>query len=609
MTTSAFWTDVAAYSATTLTATALLLVVLATGIRRLVNITFGLLMASVAMWASTAVILRFALWFNTATQQFWMEFSTLGFMLIAPLLLLFSAVYLRTTRRWPYIVTGASLVFIGLFSTLLFRHLVVSNVRLEPSGIVVWDRTTWGLLTSVPLLGSAALALLLFWRDWPQLQEFYLPIAFTVLVVFGLVFSFIHLPFPTLSLVMIVVISLTGYGVLNRQLFNPLRELTRRLEEQVAERTADLEQAAGELETALEHIQRHARHLQTAADVASTVSAIRDVDDLLDQTAHLIAVRFGFQHVGVFLLDDARQHAVLHAVSSEEGQQLTTESHRVAIGADSTVGRAAATGQPLILQASQDTSALGDTDHPPTHSQMALPLQWHGQVVGVLDIRSAQPAAFSDEDVTVLQVVADQLAVGLENARLFAQTQDSLEELSRLYRALTAEAWELFTGAAPELRQREAGRSDSTDAAWEPLFVQARQEGQPVIGNRSEEAGDAAHLLAVPVRLRDVPVGVIGLHRAAEDGEWQPEEIALAAGVAERAALALENARLLEEAQRRAARERLISEVTTRVRQTLDLETVLRTAADEIYRALGLEDVAVQLEAEPVQEPDQDSSR
>jgi len=596
MTTSAFWIDVTAYGLTTLVAASLLLVVLGTGVRRALNLGFSLLMVAVGVWAGTSVALRVALWFETGTQQFWMELSTLAFMLIAPLMLVFSNIYVRARRFWPYGVVIASLVLIGVFSVPLFRHQVVANVRLESGGTVAWDRTAFSWVTSVPMLASAVLAVALLWRERQRLRESYLLVAFVVLVVFGTVFSILQVSFPTLSLVMIVVSSIMGYGVLNRQLFNPLRELTERLEERVAERTQELEKTTGELQQALRRVRRQVAYLQAAAEVARSVSAIRDVDRLLQETVRLISDHFGFYHAGVFLLDEGGEYAVLRAVSSKGGQRMLAWGHRLKVGEEGIVGYVAASGESRIaLDVGEDGVRFDNPDLPDTRSQIALPLKVQDRVIGVLDVQSTEAAAFTEEDVTVLQTLADQLAVGLENARLLSQTTANLEELSRLYRVMTGEAWRQFVAGRPDLSRYEAGAAEVPEETWTSIFAQARSQGRPVSACCVEGEGGGRHALAVPVKLRGVPIGVLGFHRPVEAGEWQPEEIALAEGVAERMALGLENVRLLEEARRRAARERLVTEISARVRASLDPDAVLKTAVRELGRVLGAELAAIEM--------------
>lgn len=585
MITPTFWIDLAAYSFATLIAFSLLLLALGTGIRRTLNLTFALLMAAVALWASCSVVLRVALWFETGTQLFWMELSTLGFTLMAPLLLIFSGVYIESDRQWPFLVAVISLILAAAFAFPLFNHQVITNVELANSGVVTWDRTWLGPLTSLPLLFSPILALFLLWREQRKLEDLYLPAAFTIMVVSSLIFSLVEVPFPTLSLSMIVVTGLLGYGVLNRQLFNPLRELTQHLEEQVAERTEALRDTTNELQIALRRAKRRAAYLQAAAEAARSVSGIREVEELLRETVRLISSRFNFYHAGIFLLNQDQDYAVLHAASSGEGQQMVAQGYRIRVGGSTLMGQAAAQKAPQTALEREEGDLSAALSR--TRVQIALPLQVHERVIGVLDVQSTKET-LADEDMAVLQILADQLAVGIENARLFAQTQSNLEELSRLYRAMTVEAWGEFAEARPGLQRYQTGESEVSESAWRSAFDKARREARPVSTCCAEGSEDGQHLLAVPVKLRGVPVGILGFHRPIQAGEWQPEEISLAEGVAERVALALENVRLLEEARRRAARERLISEITARTRESLDMETILSRAVQEIGEALGL---------------------
>jgi GAF domain-containing protein len=601
--TAAFWIDVAAWSLTTLVATALMLVVLGTDLRRLLNISFGLLMAAVGVWAATAVILRFALLLDAGTQQFWMEFSTLFFMLIAPLLLVFSAVYIQTARRWPYIVAIASVALIGLFCIPLFSHQVVFDVHLEPNGIVDWDRTAFSYFTSLPLFASAALALVLLWSERRRLKEHYLTVAITILVVGGLVFSllplFVPLSFPTLSLVMIVVSAIMGYGVLNRQLFNPVRELTGRLEEQVAQRTQELERVAGERQQALLRVQQHVAYLQIAAEVARSVAAIRDTDQLLSETARLIAEHFGFYHVGIFLTDEADEYAVLQAASSEGGRQMLARGYRLRVGEAGTVGHVAATGRPRVaLDVGEGAISFNSTDLPWTRSEMAAPLRVHKRVIGVLDVQSTESAAFTEESLAVLQTIADQLAVGLENSRLFAETQAALQEMEATHRRYLQQAWTEYL----QTREKTVYESDRPDAA--PLGnttlpeIEQAVERQSAVALTGDDTAEGRSALVTPVALRGEVIGVLGIHD--EDGtrQWSADEIALAEGIAERMALAADNLRLLDETQRRAAREQLIGQIASRIREALNMDTVLQTAVREIGQAFKLHDVTIQLETD-----------
>jgi PAS domain S-box-containing protein len=231
VTTSAFWLDTAVYGLVTVVAMSLLLAVLGAGVRRRVNLSFILLMIDVAVWAAASVTLRVMLLLETGTQQFWMELSTFAFALIGPSLLAFVGLYTQTGSRWPYVSAGVVLLLTVLLGIPLFGHRVVSGVRLGASGIVAWDRALWAEFVAAPLYVGAALVLVLLWKERKRLAEPHLAIGIAILIGSGLLFSIVALPIPTLSLAAAASVTLMGYAVLNRQLFNPLRELTAHLEE------------------------------------------------------------------------------------------------------------------------------------------------------------------------------------------------------------------------------------------------------------------------------------------------------------------------------------------------------------------------------------------
>ncbi|HDQ71379.1 MAG TPA: GAF domain-containing protein, partial [Chloroflexi bacterium] len=188
----------------------------------------------------------------------------------------------------------------------------------------------------------------------------------------------------------------------------------------VLEAVADQAAVALQNSNLLEEIQRRATQLAAAAEVARDATSILDVDALLNQTVHLISEQFEFYHAGVFLVDDNQEYAVLHAASSEGGQKMLAKGHKLPVGKVGIVGNVAATGEPHIaLDVGEDAVHFANPDLPETHSEMGLPLKVRNQVIGVLDVQSIQEAAFSEEDVAVLQTLADQLAAAIVNARLF----------------------------------------------------------------------------------------------------------------------------------------------------------------------------------------------
>jgi GAF domain-containing protein len=346
------------------------------------------------------------------------------------------------------------------------------------------------------------------------------------------------------------------------------------LEERVAGRTRDLA--------------RRARYLEATAMVARDASLELDVQDLLSRAVTSISHQFGFYHTGIFLLDPEDTWLVLQTASSEGGQRMLTRGHRLRIG-EGIVGYAAQERRyRLALDVGEDAVFFDNPDLPETRSELGLPLQARGEVIGVLDVQSTEPQAFSDEDVAALEALADQLAVALSNAQLFSEAQQSLESERRAYRELGREEWRRLLRGQRDLAHRWTA-SRRVQAA-SPLA--GSEEGA-----RPGDPGDGGDLsaLSLPVSYLGHRLGTIVAHKPEGGGEWTPQETELMETLAGQLTLALDSARLYEETQRRAAQERLMGEITARMRETLDMDTVLRTAIREIGEALDLAEVEVRL--------------
>jgi GAF domain-containing protein len=346
------------------------------------------------------------------------------------------------------------------------------------------------------------------------------------------------------------------------------------------------------LEERTHDLTRRARHLEATAEVARDATSVLDLQDLLSQVVTLVSEQFGFYHTGIFLLDPTSEWAVLQAASSEGGRRMLVRGHRLKVGEVGIVGYVTGRGEPRIaLDVGEDAVFFDNPDLPDTRSEMALPLRARGEIIGALDVHSTEPEAFSEEDVAVLQTLADQVAMAISNARLFQQAQESLEAERRAYGELSREAWAEMVRARPGLgyRYEEGG---VTPLAGHPLSQSER--GGDGVERRSELVEELPEL-ALPVRVRGQVIGTINAHKPGDMSEWTAQEVALMETLTEQLSVALESARLYQDTQRRAAREQLSGEVTARMRETLDMDTVLQTAAREMREALGLEEVEVRM--------------
>jgi nitrate/nitrite-specific signal transduction histidine kinase len=368
-------------------------------------------------------------------------------------------------------------------------------------------------------------------------------------------------------------------GVLARS-FNEmtarLHDLINTLEERVAARTLDLE--------------KRTTYLEASAEVTRAVSLILNVDQLVQQVVDLIKQRFDLYYVGLFLLDEVEEWAVLKAGTGEVGRAMLARGHRIRTG-EGMIGWCVAHAQSRIaLDVGEDAVRLATKELPETRSEAALPLSARGHVIGALSVQSKEPAAFDLETIAVFQTLADQVAIALENARLFAETQAALEAAGRAYGELSREAWShlLQTRSGLGYRSDEHGVT-SISEDWQPEVERALQEEEMVIGDGKRIT------LAAPIKVRGEVIGVLDTYKSVDAGSWSNEELQLIESLTDQLGEALESARLYQDTQRRAAREQLISFVVNRMRSAADIGSLMQTTIREVATVLGVSSAFVQL--------------
>jgi GAF domain-containing protein len=601
-----FWIEIGAYALAAVSALALAMTVLSTGPGRLLNRLFACFVALEAVWATSAVVLRMLLWLEIGNPTFWLELAAVALNAMGVILPAFAVRYVgRPTRRADLLAGLGLLALVGL-AIPTFNHRFLVNPRLAPSGLGTYDVLGTGFLAPLLPIPYFLWSFLLFWRHRREARASYLALGVLILLA-GFLAGGILRPFvqaPVLSITVTLSVGVLGYGVVSKQLLNPLRELTRELEEKVAERTQELADAAGRLEEANLALEERGAQLQTAAQIAREAVAIHDVSQLLDETVDLISERFGFYHAGVFLLDEAGDHAVLCAASSEGGQRMLTRGHRLRVGEEGIVGYVTGLGEPRIaLDVGVDAVFFDNPDLPQTRSEMALPLEARGEIIGALDVQSSRAGAFSDEDVEVLQTLADQVAIAINNAQLFEQVQEALEAQRRAYGEFSRRAWQQLLRGDRCLGARYDPQGVLPQKIeWRGAMEEAVREKKTVLGSNSGEgagSAEASGTLIVPIEVRGHVIGVLDARKSGDgDGAhrpWRAQEVTLLESLSQQLGVALESARLYRDTQRRAARERLVSEVAARFRESLDVGAVLRSGAEGIREALDLPAVTVRL--------------
>jgi len=348
------------------------------------------------------------------------------------------------------------------------------------------------------------------------------------------------------------------------------------LEQRVADRTRDLE--------------NQTLHLRAAAEIVRDAASARDLDELLERSAQLVLDRFNLYHVGIFILDKNREYAVLMASPTEAGQEMIANHYRVRVG-EVGVGRVAATGDPRITL--NTGFGEGDRDNnpllPDTRSEMALPLKVENKVIGVLDMQSNQLQAFNQDDLAIMQVMADQLATAIERTRLLEELERNLHELERAHGQYTREGWQTF-GRSGQI-SHQGYRFDNIRI--EPITeLPAAGKEALATGKVVSSNGDATNVIAIPIKLRGQTIGVV--NAKLKDGFGKNTLTTIEAAI-ERLASALESARLYEEANLRADREQSISQVTSAISSSTEYEDILRTVVMEIGTMLNDTEVGIQI--------------
>lgn len=353
----------------------------------------------------------------------------------------------------------------------------------------------------------------------------------------------------------------------------------------------------------LEHrVMDRTRNLQTAAEVSRATTSVLDPDELLRQVVDVVRERFGLYYVGLFLLDDKRRYAILQAGTGQAGQEMLAQGHRREVGDESMVGRCVSRGEAQIAFDTGEGSVHFDNPFlPETRSKLAMPLRSRGRVIGGMSVQSVQERAFDDADVAVMQTMSDQVAVAIDNARLFAETQAALKEARATYQRYVRQAWGQYTPTVPvtHYETERRGVPSLGDTVLPEIRQALERKGATVLsrGDGGEETAGSALVLPVTLHGGEV-IGALGIH---DEGarQWSQDDIALAEAITERMALAAENLRLFDQTRRRAAREQLAHEITAKMRSAIDLDSLLQISIQEMGAVLDTSSAFVQLAVPP----------
>lgn len=339
------------------------------------------------------------------------------------------------------------------------------------------------------------------------------------------------------------------------------------LEDRISERTK-------EMEVLNQNSIHRASLFESVALISRIISSTRSIEQLLPQITETISSQLGYYHVGIYLVDVHKTYAVLVAANSEGGKNLLASNHSLKVGGAGVVGYVTQSGSPRIAADRDDNdSFLENSKLQETRSEIALPLRSGSEIIGALDVQSRSENAFTEEDINILSALADQVSIAIQNARSFQQSLEALQQAQRTATQLSEQQWSQF--------QKQ---QDQTGYHFDGVNT---HQGKP-----KQQA--SLNSLAIPIMLRGVQIGSLKLSTSDPTRKWDENEIAMVQATAERTALAIETARLLQEAQKRASKERAIGQISAKIGSLVNIDNIVQTTIQELGETLSGTDVAIQ---------------
>ncbi|HEY89733.1 MAG TPA: response regulator [Thermoflexia bacterium] len=349
-------------------------------------------------------------------------------------------------------------------------------------------------------------------------------------------------------------------------------------------------------------LNRRSIQLQTAAEISSVTASSLSTEEILARSVDLIRERFDFYYVGLFLLDDLAEYAVLRAGTGEPGRQMLAAAHKLATDESSMIGWSITHREARIaLDVGMEASRFDNPFLPQTRSEMALPLIAPHGIIGAMTVQSDATSAFSKDDITVLQTVANQLANAIANARSFARAQARYEDLRNLQRTQTGQEWEKYR------RAKEVFGYTYDLSQLKPLDGPFMLVDEALALPQTEIAAqvyrdEVNSWVTTPITLHDEPIGILRFEGSEDEISWGEDELEIITAVRGQLALALENRLLFEQTDEALTDTRNLYNLGRQINASQTTQDILTTLARGLQPRQELERVDVGL-LEPTSSP------
>lgn len=327
-----------------------------------------------------------------------------------------------------------------------------------------------------------------------------------------------------------------------------------------------------ELQQNLEkRVEDRTEQLRASNEVGRMASTILDPDVVITKVVNLITQSFDYYYAAIFLINSTGRWAELKDASGSAGEILKARRHRLQVGSKSLVGAAISTREPQVaLDIGTSAVRFNNPLLPNTRSEIAIPLMMGERVIGALDVQSVREADFKPDNIATLQNMANQVTIAIENARIFKEMDQALEELRLVNREYVVSSW------ADKLKANTLEYSTRSSSVGEPADTQIKE-------------------IEVSLNLRDEKIGRIHLETSQE---WDQDDQAWVEALATQVTVSLENARLVEESQQSALRERLSASIIQKLWASNSVDNILQTAVRELGRALEASEATIELNVE-----------
>jgi len=337
-------------------------------------------------------------------------------------------------------------------------------------------------------------------------------------------------------------------------------------------------------------IDARTRDLQITHEIVRAAVSQTDLDLLMTQVVDLITQHFDqVYHAQIFLIES--NYAVLKASTGEIGQQLLARGHRLGVGSLSVIGQVTQHNQSIIARDTATSEIHRQNEFlPDTRAELATPIRIGSRIIGALDVQSTIHDAFDEDLVTIIETMTAQIAIAIENSRLYEQSQRRLTEIENATNQRTQHNWADFMNSQRTGQMvTHSGAQITND--FSSLRQQAVESRQIAIGSVTDRNTIP---IALPVIIRGQILGVIELEVAEQ--EFSQDRILLAEELSSRLAISLDNARLVQAGRQTADNERIINTISAKISGQTDIEQILQTAIQEVGQALRAPRVNVRLQ-------------